>query len=75
MVVSAHQVLRCAAHIKRSKQPLKGEPQGCHRNEQAIRLLTVPHNVTLNGIAQSDTGREERGRNIVSQTCGEVYKV
>lgn len=54
---------------------MKGEPQGCHRNEQAIRLLTVPHNVTLNGIAQSDTGREERGRNIVSQTCGEVYNV
>lgn len=66
MVVSAHQVLRCAAHIKRSKQPLKGEPQGCHRNEQAIRLLTVSHNVTLNAIAESDTDREERRREEIS---------
>lgn len=41
---------------------MKGKPQGCHRNEQAIRLLTVPHNVTLNAIAESDTGREKRRR-------------
>lgn len=36
------------------------EPQGCHRNEQTIRLLTVPNNVTLNSITQRDTDREKK---------------
>lgn len=53
VVITAHHVLRCAAHINRSKQPLMGEPWGCHRNEQMIRLLTAPHNVTLNSIARA----------------------
>lgn len=59
VVITAHHVLRCAAHINRSKQPLMGEPQGCHRNEQTIRLLTVPNNVTLNSIAKRDMQRKE----------------
>lgn len=60
VVITAHHVLRCAAHINRSKQPLMGEPQGCHRNEQTIRLLTVPDNVTLNSTAETDMQRKGR---------------
>ncbi len=42
VVITAHHVLRCAEHINRSKQLLMGEPQGCHRDEQTIRLLKLP---------------------------------
>lgn len=38
------------------------EPQGCHRKEQTIRLLTVPNNVTLNSIAERGTDREKKRR-------------
>lgn len=37
---------------------MMGEPQGCHRKEQTIRLLTVPNNVTLNGIAGRERERD-----------------
>ena len=39
-----------------------GVPQGCHRNEQTIRLLKVPNNVTLNGIAERHACREKKRR-------------
>lgn len=69
VVITAHHVLRCAAHINGSKQPLMGEPQGCHRNEQTIRLLTVSNNVTLNSIAERDMQRKEREGESVGETC------
>lgn len=65
VIIIAHHVLRCSAHINRSKQPLMGEPQGCHRNEQMIRFLTIPNNVTLNSIAvrrmQRKAEKDRRG--------------
>lgn len=59
VVITAPHVLRCAMHINRSKQPLMGELQGCHRNEQTIRLLTVPENVTLNSTVERHMQRKE----------------
>lgn len=62
VVITAPHVLRCAIHINMSKQHLMGELQGSHRNEQTIRLLTVPENVTLNSTAERHMQRkEERG--------------
>lgn len=56
------------------------EPQGCHRNEQTIRLLTIPNNVTLNST-QRDTqtekrreGKGKRGVNLDTLT-GELEKL
>lgn len=60
MVITAPHVLRCAMHINRSKQSLMGELQGCHRNEQTIRLLIDPENVTLNSTAERDMQRKEQ---------------
>lgn len=42
---------------------MMGEPQGCHRNEQMIRSLTVTDNVTLNRYAGRET--KERRKEMV----------
>lgn len=60
VVITAHRVLRCVAHINWSKHLLMGEPQGCQRNEQTISLPTVPDNVTL--ALQRQTCKEKKRR-------------
>lgn len=75
VVIAVHFLLRCAKHINKNKQALMGEPQGCLWNEQTIRMLIVPNNVTLNSIAQRHTQRtEEKERECVGKLSYTDYR-
>ncbi len=47
VVITVHQFLQMFGYINWSKQPLMADLLGCHLDEQEIKTLMAPHNVTL----------------------------
>lgn len=73
VIITSHHVLRCAAHINKSKQLLMGELQESQRKiTQMIRRLMVLNNVTLNN---SEGGGEKLGKKERSERLSMVICV